>query len=390
MLKTLISDYDILGIDFRTGSFYPMKTSTVSKQGSPLLIKGGAVLSSSNYYKFATYALGLNDFTCIVRNATFLGAGTTSPLTISGGNLRLTLDGTNYDSSIAYSATAKSLAVSADRSGNVNFSQDGVQLGASVDISAKVAVNIATTIYSIQNFDSRYSSQYGLLIIGKALTATEIAKLTAELDQMPDQRVSSTAIEDGSGNNEILFKGEMNARANETTVSTGFLENTGFEIITTNAQLIVEKINNTISKAIKTPSAGLLRKMKNVVYGRYHFYYFYAGIGVVYLVPNSRDDAINSTGQISIRIDTDGSYTLRISGSVFATAAAGTIPTNEYCHIDFYIKNDSIVINVNGVEKTNYSYSTLITGDRILLNMGINDKCVYASNDEEMSMYQEA
>lgn len=190
--ENILNTYEVLGIDFRRGTFYPIKTGTVAKNNTPVIVKGKAILSSANYYNFSTYAIGLNDFTCIVKNSEIIGAGTTSPLTSSGGKLRLTLDGTNYDSSVAFSASAKTFAVSVDRSGNANFYQDGAALGSAVDVSAKAAVDIATSVYSVQDFDSRVGSEYAFLVIGYAITAT-LAQLTSELESMPEQRHWSSA-----------------------------------------------------------------------------------------------------------------------------------------------------------------------------------------------------
>jgi len=250
LLKTLLNSYDVLGIDFRRGNFYPKKKGTYTKAGTTILIKGGARLTSSNYYNFSTYAIGLNDFTCIVRNSEIIGAGTTTPLTSSGGKLRLTLDGANYDSSVAFSSLAKTFAVSVDRSGTAKFYQDGVVLSTAVDISAKVAVDIATAVYSIQDFDSRLSSEYAFLIVGYAATATEISTLTDELNKMPDQRVSSKAIADGSGDKEILFKGELGVLSNETTTASGYLENSGAQILSGSCKMVTEKNNSKIEKVI--------------------------------------------------------------------------------------------------------------------------------------------
>jgi hypothetical protein len=94
-----------------------------------------------------------------------------------------------------------------------------------------------------------------LIIVDVALSKSQIAQLTSELSRVPDQRVNSRKVVfntvSGSYEKEIEFKGEMHALANERTTSSGFLENTVFQvdsgsykIITENKDKVIENVSN--------------------------------------------------------------------------------------------------------------------------------------------------
>lgn len=221
------------------------------------------------------------------------------------------------------------------------------------------------------------------------LTATEVLQLYTELEVMPESSPFSKAIADGAGNNEVYFKGEMGALANESTIAVNnFVENTDIFVITTNCLFNAEKNNNKLEKYITNTGGNVLTRPNKNIYSTYHFTYYYAGIGVIYLIPSSRDNTINSAGQIGYRVATDGSIGLRISGSVVATAAAGSFPTGRYCDILITISATNIILKIDNVEIINHAYAVAITGDRMILNQGIQDKLIWASEDSKRSLYQ--
>ena len=236
ILKSLLNTYNHFAVDLRTGTFKYYK-STVAKNNSPVITKTGARIDTTNYYKCGIgCAIGTQDFTVIVKRGIVdehSGLGTLRPLYLSGGNLRMTINGSNYDSTSAF--TGKFAAVTADRDGNATFFQDGIKLGDAVDISGSSSVNIGSAVYTFENDGTFEKSDYAFIFCGVTLTTTQIAQLYGELENAQydrrsmSKRVSSSDYGD-TIDVDVLWKPEFYLEANERTITAGEIENTGIMI----------------------------------------------------------------------------------------------------------------------------------------------------------------
>jgi hypothetical protein len=196
-LRTILNNYDSFFIDFRSGSFLNRGSAggSVSKNNSPVIQNAYAKVDSSNYYKCGGCNIGTDDFTVIVKGAVVdehTGLGNCRPLILNGSNLRLTINGSNYDSTATVdSLKDRVIGVSADRDGNALFYANNAQLGSLVDISGSSAINILNAVYTIEGDTGYDQAEWVLMIKGKALTESEINLIVSELNRKPDQRVES-------------------------------------------------------------------------------------------------------------------------------------------------------------------------------------------------------
>lgn len=201
LLQIIMANYNTVYIDERTGSYFNRGSAinTTSKESTPLLIKNGAVVSSTAYYKTGSLSIGVRDYTIISKGAVcseHSGTGEIRPLTLNGSKLRTYIDGSNFDSTVDLDLNEKSVvAVSADRSGNAKFFHNGVITGTAVDVSSKELSNAAPAVYTHEGSGNLTKAGYLLIIVDIALDETQIQRLTAELERgIPDQRASSKVI----------------------------------------------------------------------------------------------------------------------------------------------------------------------------------------------------
>jgi hypothetical protein len=268
-LKTILNNYNSLFIDFRTGSFLNRGSmgGSVSKNNSPVINNAYAKVDSSNYYKCEACNIGTDDFTVLIKGAVVdehTGLGNCIPLILNGSNLRLTINGNNYDSTATVNSLVdRVIGVSAERYGNALFYANDGQLGNLVDISGSSAVNILNAVYTVEGDTGYDQAEWALMVKGKALTESEINSIVSELSGVPDQRVNSKAYTWNPVTKvytpKIYFKGEMHALANERTISSCKLENTDFQISSGSFKLITEDVNGYESRVIECVTAGYLR-----------------------------------------------------------------------------------------------------------------------------------
>jgi len=156
----------------------------------------------------------------------------------------------------------KSFAVSAVRNGNAKSFVNGI-LNNTVDISFQSSANLTASQINIggestQNF-LKGTGHY-VLCVKKALTETEIAQLTAELEAIKyPKKIIGRIYDKTTETFPIHFKTDWGSLANNRTLTTGFIENTPFEIQSGSFRIISDVINGQQIKAIECVSGGSFR-----------------------------------------------------------------------------------------------------------------------------------
>ncbi len=281
ILKRYINEGKVLIFcDFRSGSIQDKINSISTTQNGTLLSNSGLLFDGSARLNMNSLDIGLSDFTILgqinfkARKDQTMGLlgynASNFPLFYTTAlQLRAYISGTTFSSgshSGDFLSKEKTVGYTADRDGDITFFEDGTSIG-STDFSSKAAVNInyamaLGSFFAASNNTPFYGNFYYFLVIKQALTDTEIAQLTSELNRLPDQRVDSQAFSYNPSTKvytpTVYFKGEMHALANERTISSGQLENTPFEISSGSFKLITENVNGYECRVIECVTNGSL------------------------------------------------------------------------------------------------------------------------------------
>ena len=198
LLRQLLTAGEIeFYIDYRSGTFIDKSgTHTTTKSGTMNINNKCAVFDFSSSIDIdGNIDIGTNDFSVLTKqkpkqynsHAVQYASGTPFNFSIINTNqLSLYFDGT-YFSTLAAIGVAinkwNTVCLSADRDGNVEYFVDGLSV-ASIDVSAKSAVNFVSAVQSPFNFVSRKSDFEYVVFLRRSLTSAEVAQLTAELESM--------------------------------------------------------------------------------------------------------------------------------------------------------------------------------------------------------------
>ena len=198
LLRQLLTAGEIeFYIDYRSGTFIDKSgTHTTTKSGTMNINNKCAVFDFSSSIDIdGNIDIGTNDFSVLTKqkpkqynsHAVQYVSGTPFNFSIINTNqLSLYFDGT-YFSTLAAIGVAinkwNTVCLSADRDGNVEYFVDGLSV-ASIDVSAKSAVNFVSAVQSPFNFVSRKSDFEYVVFLRRSLTSAEVAQLTAELESM--------------------------------------------------------------------------------------------------------------------------------------------------------------------------------------------------------------
>lgn len=219
-----IADNDIaLYIDFRSGSGIDISgnyTTSIGANGY-LVHKKLYNANTLGFVSSANVALNKSDFTIIAKHRTVtklnghfytFGTGNDRGLLLYNNVLQTRIDSTYYTETLVgtkYDAGGEfvSYGFSADRDANGQFYVNGVAVGTAKNISAKANydINYSTPILTTYT-DNTFETQY-VLLLKKALTATEMAQLTAELE---NKKWTSKTKSRAKAKN-ILVDGDMKA-----------------------------------------------------------------------------------------------------------------------------------------------------------------------------------
>lgn len=187
---------------------------------------------------------------------------------LSGGGIDFSCVASNGTSQTVYATLTEELQKYYAVFATINFNTNSLLLyvnGLLVGSASLAAVSGSFTIEtgssvghgSGRSVDNNELLSYCGLIKNYALSATEIWQLTQELEAMPDQRPWSKAV-DYDGTTTINFKGELGAIANEVTIASGYLENTGVRILSGSFKMVTEINSGRIEKVIQYVTNGSL------------------------------------------------------------------------------------------------------------------------------------
>ena len=235
-----IADSDIyFYVDFRSGSGIDRSGNFTTSIGS-----NGKLVHKKLY---SAYTLGLvttddvainkSDFTIIAKHRTVtklngqfytFGTGTDRGLLLYNNVLQTRIDTSYYTETLVgtiYDAGGEfvSYGFSADRDATGQFYVNGVAVGTAKNISAKANYDInysrnVLTTYTDNTFETQY-----VLLLKKALTDTEMAQLTAELENKKwTSKTKSSSFKKTITPREkdILYKTENGIKADQKTYST--------------------------------------------------------------------------------------------------------------------------------------------------------------------------
>lgn len=219
-----IADSDIaLYVDFRSGSGIDISGNYTTSIGANGYLVHKKLYSANTLglVSSANVALNKSDFTIIAKHRTVtklnghfytFGTGNDRGLLLYNNVLQTRIDATYYTETLVgtkYDAGGEfvSYGFSADRDANGQFYVNGVAVGTAKNISAKANydINYSTPILTTYT-DNTFETQY-ILLIKKALTATEMAQLTAELE---NKKWTSKTKSRAKAKN-ILVDGDMKA-----------------------------------------------------------------------------------------------------------------------------------------------------------------------------------
>jgi len=200
LFKTITDDEILLYVDFRSGSmkdFSGNKTLAKSAASIDINNKGAAFSVASTEFTCADVVIGTSDFSQLVSVEIFDGALTGEHFLTIGGTdandramhgynsqLYVRIDGESIISTgFNYEKFKKlTVGITADRDGDLSYFQDGIKFD-SDDISAKSAYEITYPGKLFTGYgNTKQRNAYYQLVVNRVLTETEMAQLTAELE----------------------------------------------------------------------------------------------------------------------------------------------------------------------------------------------------------------
>lgn len=223
IFKTIANSDIALYVDFRSGSGIDISGNYTTSIGANGYLVHKKLYSANTlgFVSSANVALNKSDFTIIAKHRTVtklnghfytFGTGNDRGLLLYNNVLQTRIDSTYYTETLVgtkYDAGGEfvSYGFSADRDANGQFYVNGLAVGTAKNISAKANydINYSTPILTTYT-DGTFETQY-ILLIKKALTATEMAQLTAELESK--KWTSKTKSRANAKN--VLVDGDMKA-----------------------------------------------------------------------------------------------------------------------------------------------------------------------------------
>lgn len=226
ILKQLLDNNELYCYyDFRSGTYLDYTgNTTLTGTADTSLVKGKLIIPSTKRMTIGSVALGTGDFSIVsktrqeVYSKHILGA-TNFNLTVYGEfDLSTFFGGATYYNSANQSKVDilrwNKIGATYDRDGNATYYENGLSFR-TIDISATSAQSKTDTYY-LGNTNSGYIEYEYFLLAKRVLSATEMAQLTAELE---NKKWTSKAKSRASGIN-ILPDGDMKSlKINEWVTS---------------------------------------------------------------------------------------------------------------------------------------------------------------------------